>query len=332
MTHLKVSVDPRIELLLVVQLLSEYDVLTKFDIGFISTVNDWFSSDSQHGAVKMFRDITSEEIYSDAYPTAMLYLSDPPELRQMPSFDNQTDTHIAHAFGGINKVSKFAALLRDFVAQSNYMEFFTTNRGYYDSLTSKLSEEMSRIDCIDVLERYFGMSQNSYNLILSPLLHAGGFGPRVSTRDGALDVYSIIGPLSAVAGMPMFGTGLPLLANIWHEFGHSFVNPLTESHYDRVSRCTHLYEPIQPAMKKMGYSSWGNCVNEHVIRAVVVRLVHQELDPEAADELLETERDRSFAYIDPLCDQLSRYETCRDQYQNLGDFYPELLAAFDATD
>ena len=332
MTHLNVSVDPRIELLLVVQLLSEYDGLTKFDIGFISTVNDWFSSYSQHDAVKMFRDITSEGIYFDAYPTAMLYLSDPPELSQMPSFDNQNDTYVAHAFGGTNKVSEFAALLRDFVAKSNYMEFFTTNRSYYDSLTSKLSEEMSSIDCIEVLENYFGMNQNSYNLILSPLLHAGGFGPRVSTRDGALDIYSIIGPLSSVAGMPMFGTGLSIFVNIWHEFGHSFVNPLTETHHDRVSRCTHLYEPIQSNMKNMGYSSWGNCVNEHVIRAVVVRLVHQELDLEFADELLKTERDRSFAYIDPLCDKLRRYETSRDRYQNFGDFYPELLAAFDATD
>ena len=151
MTHLNVSVDPRIELLLVVQLLSEYDGLTKFDIGFISTVNDWFSLYSQHDAVKMFRDITSEGIYFDAYPTAMLYLSDPPELSQMPSFDNQNDTYVAHAFGGTNKGSEFAALLRDFVAKSNYMEFFTTNRDYYDSLTSKLSEEMSSIDCIEVL-------------------------------------------------------------------------------------------------------------------------------------------------------------------------------------
>ena len=82
----------------------------------------------------------------------------------------------------------------------------------------------------------------------------------------------------------------------------------------------------------MGYSSWGNCVNEHVIRAVVVRLVHQELDPGSADELLKTERDRSFAYIYPLCDKLRRYETSRDRYQNFEDFYPELLDAFDAID
>jgi hypothetical protein len=51
----------------------------------------------------------------------------------------------------------------------------------------------------------------------------------VPTPDGSLDVFFVTGPGKIEKGLPTFGDKDNLEYMAWHEFGHSFVNPLVDT-------------------------------------------------------------------------------------------------------
>jgi hypothetical protein len=78
-------------------------------------------------------------------------------------------------------------------------------------------------------------------------------------------------------------------------------------------------------MESQAYKTWEICVNEHVVRAVTIRLKHRTEGPPAARALLNLERMRGFAYIEPICRALETYERQREKYPDFIAFYPEIL-------
>ena len=81
-----------------------------------------------------------------------------------------------------------------------------------------------------------------------------------------------------------------------HEFSHSFVNPLTDKHWEQAKTYAHLYDAL-PAQQVCG--EWNECVNEYVIRAVTTYLAFQE-SRTAGQAALEAERGRNVVFIDDL--------------------------------
>ena len=82
--EVNIKVDPRIELLAVVQFLGGYNeryrLINHFDFPYKRDVRKYFSTYKNHSAVKFFDQMSAEGFSYDAPPAAMLYLSKPPEL------------------------------------------------------------------------------------------------------------------------------------------------------------------------------------------------------------------------------------------------------------
>jgi hypothetical protein len=112
---------------------------------------------------------------------------------------------------------------------------------------------------------------------------------------------------------------------VWHEFGHSFVNPLAEANAARLDSAASLLEPIRARMQRLGYRDWRTVVNEHVIRAVTSRLAALHLGEEPGKMAVLRERAEGFAYVDPLATALVAYEAQRDRYRTFREYYPQLL-------
>jgi hypothetical protein len=85
-------------------------------------------------------------------------------------------------------------------------------------------------------------------------------------------------------------------------------------------------------MEKRAYNNWITCVNEHIIRAINIRLNGLYLDVEKSKKLLHEELRRNrFIYIEPLIEKLKEFEKQRDEnHITFSDFYPELLILFDS--
>jgi hypothetical protein len=106
---------------------------------------------------------------------------------------------------------------------------------------------------------------------------------------------------------------------------------LTEKYADRVSSLDRLFEPIKNAMSKQAYGSWETCVNEHVIRAINIRMVEQYSNTQQSKALLNRELGNRFIYIEPLIEKLKEFEKQRDEnHITFSDFYPELINLLDS--
>jgi hypothetical protein len=255
----------------------------------------------------------------------MLQLSNPPDLTIVTPFSE----YLLRRAGGEQRFEEFVQALHDFARESQFMDFYKTQAADYAQMADGVRLTLGRYNEVTLLEDYYGMQQHSYNVILAPLLFGTGYSSHQIRDDGAYTAYCIIGRVGARSDMPVFGSSENLTGLIWHEFSHSFVNPLTAQHRDGVNRYAALYEPIAEQMAQQGYSSWETTVNEHIIRAVTTRLAYRELGRQAGDAAFNYELSRSFHSIEPLMQRLEGYEDQRDRYPSFADFYPELLSAFD---
>ncbi|HVP35386.1 MAG TPA: DUF4932 domain-containing protein, partial [Terriglobales bacterium] len=320
---LNITVDPRIELLAVVQFLSGYGErtgrITRFDFPYKDDVSEYFSAYKNHPAVKLFEEMSISGFSLDAPPDAMLHLSNPPELALQVPFTR----YLKRRAGGEEKLERLVQELRDFAQKTNFMSFFESHRGTYSKIVSDTYGKMQGVDFISTLENYYGMKQLCYNIILDPLFHPGGYGPRIDPEGNSspvsdffksleylifnkwsgksYEIYNICGPSDVENGIPSFGTQDGFRQLAWHEFGHSFVNPLTESLKNRIkiSEYSSLFEPIKERMGSEDYGNWETCVNEHIVRAITVRLTFIYFGNQAGEDELRDQKSRGFVYIEP---------------------------------
>lgn len=323
-SSLHVGTDPRIELLTTIQLLSGYPFLTPYHPHYARVVFNRFSSHIDHRAVHLFRALSISTGWSDAYPAAMLYLSDPPELEETFPLPPS----IYAAFSGPENFDAFVSALRSFAQQTAFMRFYDDQQRLFGDLEKDVRHLIGDHDPIAAVEAYYGTRQISYHLILSPLLHHGGFGPHIGRPGGPYDVYTLLGPTGTRYGRPTYGPRPHLLELVWHEFSHAFTNDLVRAHGDSLLSHAELYLPIAESMQRLGYTRWLDCANEHVIRAVTARLHDQFMGVEERNRALRDDSQRGFRYVHTLSERLAEYESSRAVYPRFALFYPRIIDAF----
>jgi hypothetical protein len=254
----------------------------------------------------------------------VLHLGGPPEF----ALAAEPDEDVCGRAGGRKRLYQFFQGLRDFAKATGFVEWFDGRKELHDGLVEEARASMTGVD-VGMLEAWYGVKQRGYHIVLAPLFHPGGFGPRIPAADGKLDLYSVIGPQSAKAGRPGFGKPEDFRYLVWHEFSHSFVNPVVDRNGAAVDRFESLFEPLRKQMKKQAYANWRTCVYEHVVRAATIRFAFREDGPAAGKRALEHERGRGFAHVEALARELERYEKDRARWPAFGDFFGELLKVFE---
>ncbi|HKR02855.1 MAG TPA: DUF4932 domain-containing protein [Pyrinomonadaceae bacterium] len=324
--ELKITVDPRIELLSVVQSLTDYFLINKDDTSYRRAVEKHFATFKNHPAVKLFSQMWRKGFNFQVPPSAMLYLSNPPELKLQRPF---TDEIIKRA-GGPERLDQFLQTLRDFARASDFNSFYRANKKSYERMVDGVRAKARTLDYIYVLESYYRIRQHSYHVMLMPLAQELGFGVNLKRDDGRLDLYQMIGRSAVKDGFPLFGQGgeITLQNLVWHEFSHSFVNPLSEKHRETLAKYATLYAPISKQMSEQAYSDWEHAVNEHVIRALTSRLAALEISTEVGERELQADKQRGFIYIEALAERLKEYESQPGKYPTFADFYPRLIEVF----
>ena len=322
---LQISIDPRMELLTTIQLLANYPIIDR-NLSYSKDIMKYFKSFSSQEAVIMTDSLFQKYGFSyDAPVSVMLYLSQPPELEQRITF---TDYMIRRSGGGDN-LEQYRKSIKQFAEISDFETFWNSKISLYNQILDLTIAEIGAIDLVKTLENYFNETQESYNITISPSF-AGGFGPRIPGNDGKLNIYGCLSTTDIKDDIPYL-TEKGLRNYIWHEWGHSFVNPLTEKYNDRVESTNKLYDPIEKIMSKYAYKNWSTCVNEHIIRAIHVRLLELHLGSQKAKIMLDDELGLHYIYIEPLIEKLKDFEKQRDKKGvAFSEFYPELLNVFDS--
>jgi len=260
----------------------------------------------------------------DAPVTFMLHLSPLPELKLQLEFCD----YLRRRSGWSDNLEQYQQSIKQFAETSNFKAFWNSKVPFYNQILDSTIANMSEIDLIKAMEDYFNETQESYNIIVAPAFR-GGFGPRLPGNDGKYNIYACLSPNLMRNNIPFLSLNY-LRYYVWHEFGHSFVNPLAEKHADRVASTSNMLEPIREQMKMQAYSNWETVVNEHIIRAVHVRLEELHLGLELSQRLLDDQIKGHYIYIEPFIEKLKDFETKRDRDNiTFSEFYPELLNVLD---
>jgi hypothetical protein len=317
--RVQLRVDPRLELLASVGMNAGFHNIVKYNTPYKRAMRRHFRGQADHEAVRLFRLFSRRGLYVDIPPFYMIHLSDAPALHEVHPLQERT---IALFTGDRDSTDRFLKALRDYAVQADINGFFARNQGRFRGMIDQAADILAQRDFVADIEDYYGMEQAGYHMILSPLFE-GNYGLRLPAEGGGLELYAVIG--GSDFREPNL-EGLRYL--IWHEFSHSFINPLTDAFEELAAGSEHRFEEIREAMAARGYTSWTTTINEHIIRAVTARLTERVYGPEAAREVLDRELAWGFVHVEDLCRELEVYEQQRVAYPTIRDFYPRLLAVF----
>lgn len=300
--------DPRIELLSIVQYLSDYGnrfsgLVTGLDQTYRSEVDAWFSQFKGHQAIQMFNSMSSKGFSFDAPPAALLYMNS--DFSIEPAISASPGLQIWNRAGGKMNMMFFAVALKAFATESGFFRFYKDHKSFYEQITHETAKSVQDKDIIGQLEQYYGEKRNSYTVIISPLLGGGSFGPQIERKGGTKDIYCIMGSNRVQDGNPQFGSS-DFFNNLQrHEFSHSFVNPLAGKYKALVGKYLNLFFPLEAVMRKQAYGDWEIVLNESVIRAVTTRLAYQFDGPAAGDRELEYNKSHGFVFTAALSEKMN---------------------------
>jgi hypothetical protein len=321
---IEVSVDRRIELLSVIQLLSGYFLTTQHDTTYKREVASYFAPHANHRAVTLFKEMSAGDFRFSDVPDAVLRFSPPPALDQrMP-----ITPAIAAAAGGEARLLELIAAMRDFAQVSDFESFYRAHEGEYGALAERARPGVTTLG--RDLQSYTGQRIDHATVVLGPLLHDGGFAALYDLPGGRAEAFAFIGPVTATQGQPDFGDERRLSELAAHEFAHLVVNPLTAASRADIDASAANLAPIARAMQRNGYSEWHVAVSEHVIRGLTARLIARRWGEAEGEAAIRKEVEGGFAYAPAVYAALRRYEADRAAYPTLADFYPELIAVFAA--
>jgi hypothetical protein len=323
-----ISVNPAMELLAVIQSLSDYrnlGLITRYDLEYKRDVNAYFSGSARHRAVSFTNRYMGRGFAFDAPPAAALMINHDFTL-------DSTAFAASHRLQGIDiNIHDFISVMKSFYLDSDFEAFYLDQAGYYNSILEMTAKSFPDWDMISVMESFYGKNFESYNLVLSSLFHSGGYGPSIM-RDNGIAAYSVQGPLDITGdGMPVFGDTESFTMLALHEFGHPFV-PIYEAYIEdmpdirkALEDSAYLMEPIRERMAANAYRSWNTICEELIVRAVVIRMLSDNQGMDVA-ELKRREYDRGFIYIETVYDILQKYIDDRESYPVFDDFIPVLIS------
>jgi len=313
-----ITVDPRMELLAVVQHFSSWAPggHIKSKTTYKDDIDHYFEGFKDHPAIACVESLVSAGFTHDAPVAFMLYHGDPPELVQKNPY---SDYLIGRAKGEKNLI-ELADALRDFARKTDFMQFYQAHKALYDTHVAEVESLLSGKDYVQVLEAFYGESRNSYGVILPPLF-AGGYGITIES-EREYDIYGVIGPCSLRGKRVTFACLDYLESIMLHEWSHSFVNPLVDQNFDRFKESIALFEPIKGMMRNQAYPNWRISLYEHIVRACEIHLRANLYEDFKKDEPLRRQEGKGFWYISYVDSLLDVYETQRKQYPTFSQFVP----------
>ena len=223
-------------------------------------------------------------------------------------------------------INKFKKEFISFNQDSLFQAYLIDVKELNEKVINQIKQSKSIQNLPTYLEKYYGTKLGSYNLILSPLVHSGGFNSKF-IADGKKEVYAIIGPNGEIEHIPYFEKKFLEMDLILHEFGHSFINPLMEKFHNEIESIKEKYytESLKKNGKKQGYSEWKYIFNELIIRAVTIRITNENFGTEKAKELLDYEKSIGFSLVDNIIEILKEYENKKEEFPKFSEFYPILI-------
>jgi hypothetical protein len=330
--RLSISMDPRIELLGTIKILSDFKASSN-NCALLNTVYKmnvvrYFEPFKDDQAVIFYEELSKSPLKDSLLLNLMLHLSNPPNLEvEIPLSDLQLIEGISY-----EDLDQFITKLREFSNKSNFNNFINSQKELIDQFVSiQKNAVLNNVEDMLKIEGYFGKEQNSYNVIITPLIlyerYIYFFQNDLGDNNEKIDIYLIAGISKVINGYPSFGEEDEYREIIYSKVTHYFVDPVTEKYNKEISKYSYLFDPITKSMEKQNILSWNECVNEHIVKAIELEL-NELTNDTVKDKLNQIESD-GFIYIRRIYKTIKRYNLNRDKFKTFEDFYPEIIKSFE---
>lgn len=316
-----VTVDPRVELIAITQHLSGYTNNPRFkgrisdlDYPYINTIKQHFAEFKDHASIKRLAELRVSG--SDPMFIAV-QMSEPDEV----AFRNPVDRSGVRT----ENAEAYVDALRAFAKAANFKAFFDENKASYDTLISNFNRSLDTQSIVTQTQNYCGEQPGRYVIVLAPLLGRASFGPNATAPDKSKVFYAILPAYRVVDGSLSFGESSLIGDYLYHEFGHSFINPLVDKHWSELEKYASLMEKVRYRQSANYGRDWKICLYESVVRAMTARIILRQKGAQAYADQLASDKKSGFFFIEDLCRSLETYEQSRDKFQNLESYFPELI-------
>jgi len=321
------KISKEIELLTTIQLLSKYPLLSKTENDLKTKTLLFFDQHKQDSIVPFFLSMASKKIdgktkfnyFSFDKPIDLIvhYSLDKSKLINYPTKNNASFEIFKEKK---ESLFRFLELYQNFYTTANFEDYFESNSTLYNELIDTVTKELSNEDLIGTLEQFYGKSQQSYNIILSPLQNAGGYSVKIKG-----DLIAVVGAGLTKDSTPLFDVEYLKKELILHEFSHSFCNPIINKYMEELNFMEDTEGNFRFKMASLGYHSKESILYEYLVRACVIRMVNTLYGKEESEKLLNEESGKGFYLMQVFNEGLKHYENNRNTYSTLEKYFPELI-------
>ena len=216
-------------------------------------------------------------------------------------------------------LDKAERLFKEFVEKSNYEGFFKSNEEYYNFIIEKFNGAVNYYESYDFnkIINFYGYKKGEANII-QVNFSDGSYGP---TYNG--DLYYINGVINTSKEKGKFHFSDGLIINLYHEFSHSYINPLGRKYFKDIDFNSLFLEAKEDGLESC-YTDMLTLINEYCVRAVSIYLVKKAIGEQLYEKRIEWDKKRGYTYIKELCELLDN----KDLYSTFEEFYKNEIVTF----
>jgi hypothetical protein len=296
--QLSVMIDESIELLSVLQVLSDFylsqDTILNCNIIYKKRIEEYYKDYKNHAVIKYFDRLCNYNFELDKPVNYFVTLDESCKFNPdvLPEYLKWAISLLKS--GETKKLYKLSQLIKIFMLNTGFDEFIKLNNVYYQSIGKTFIEAKKNNNYISEINDYVGLDGNKCKIILSPLYNES-YGPMIKKDVG----YSFL----CVLGTNFYNRAkidniiLQQEYMIWHELLHSMVNPVTYLFNKEIRKSSKLFRKVNVNIKKH-YQVWSVYLNETIIRAITIRLTTKKYGDTKGGQLAEYEKNAGFVFVD----------------------------------
>lgn len=323
-TVFKIGVDPRLELLSIIQSLTNWPNIggfTTFDFQYYQDVKSYFGEYKNHPMVKWYDANLKRNWGYNAAPAAMLFLSNPPEMKLIEPFPE----YIIKRGKGEENLNRMVDLMNQFVKDTDFIRFWEEHQTFYEEFEQKINDKIPFEEYIQLMKEFYGEEKANFVFIPVPLFLRGGYA--ADTNEGQV-VYFIGGPHKLEDGFPVYDSKI-LRMLVFHEFGHTFTKPVVNEYEDLLMKHRHLFKYMKKPMKELTYTDWITTCDENFVRCGEYFLLRLAGFPEESQEGYERDLKRGFLLLPFIRGKMEIYVNNRNKFASFKEYFPSIIESFD---
>lgn len=236
---------------------------------------------------------------------------------------------------GDEEMNEYLKYLRNFSDETNYPDFFASQKEEFKRWEQPVIDSISKYSLADKLGDLFG-KYKEFRVYLNPFNSWGGqaFTPTEEFSDNKAWFrlgYNVYPKNAGKKTPPFFNNKAMLFDLIWHEGGHSYINPRVDKHLHLFSVAEALLNAdMQTRLQKAGRFKWEwpYFIKEQITRAAVAYL-YKKHEGETNWEI-ECQRQEAigFIYTKDISLLFGDYDQDKNKYPDFSDFLPLLAQYF----